>query len=102
MWGDKEIPFVDEYTHLGVLVTSDGSQDAYFQRIIKQGNARVAAMKPLLRDAHFTMRINRMLLLTALRPCIEFASEVLIPSSVHWRALDSVQLQAARLMSPKP
>ena len=44
------------------------------------------------------MRIMRMLMLTALRPCLEFASEVLVPSSVHCRALESVQLKAARLI----
>ncbi len=74
MWGDQELPIVEEYTHLGVLVSSDGSQDAHFQIIIKQGNARVAAMKPLLRDAHLTMRIKCLLMFTALRPCLEFAS----------------------------
>ena len=52
MWGDQELPIKEEYTHLGVLVSTDGSQDAHFQIIIKQGNARVAAVKPLLRDAH--------------------------------------------------
>ena len=98
MWGDQEIPIVEEYTHLGVLVSSDGSHDAHFQRIIKQGNARVAAMEPLLTDAHLTMRIKRLLMLTALRPCLEFASEVLVPSRVHCRALESVQLKAARLI----
>ena len=98
MWGDQEVPVVEEYMHLGVLVSSDGSHDAHLQRIIKQGNARVAAMKPLLGDAHLTMRIKRLLMLTALRPCLEYASEVLVPSSVHCRALESVQLKAARLI----
>ena len=65
---------------------------------IKQGNVRVAAMKPILRDAHLTMRIKRLLMLTALRPCLEFASEVLVPSRKHCRALESVQLKAARLI----
>ena len=55
-------------------------------------------MKPLLIDAHLTMRIKRLLMLTALRPCLEFASEVLVPSRVHCRALESVQLRAARLI----
>ena len=36
--------------HLGVLVSADGSHDAHFQRGIKQGNARVAAKKPLFTD----------------------------------------------------
>ena len=98
MWGDQEIPIVEEYTHLGVLVSSDGSHDAHFQRVIQQGNARVAAMKPLLKDAHLTIRIKRLLMLTALLPCLEFASEVLVPSSVQCRALESVQLKAARLI----
>ena len=80
------------------MILADGSQDGHFQRIIKQGNARVAAMEPLLTDAHLTMRIKRLLMLTALRPCLAFASEVLVPSRVHCRALESVQLKAARLI----
>ena len=59
MWRDQEVPEVDECTQLGVLVSHDGSQDVHFQRLIKQGNARVAAMKPLLTDAHLTTRIKR-------------------------------------------
>ena len=98
MWGDQEIPIVEVYTHPGVLVSTDGSQVAHFQRIIKQGTARVAAMKPLSTDAHLAMHIKRLLMLTALRLCLEFASGVLIWSRVHCRALESVQLKAARLV----
>ena len=55
-------------------------------------------MKPLLKDAHLTMRIKRLLMLTALRPCLEFASEVLVPNNAQCRALESVQLKAARVV----
>ena len=43
-------------------------------------------------------RVTRVLMLTALRPCLEFASEVLVLSRVHCKALESAQLKAARLI----
>ncbi len=55
-------------------------------------------MKPFLRDAHLTMRIKRLLMLTVLRPCLDLASEVLLPSRVHCKASESVQLKVARLI----
>jgi hypothetical protein len=97
-WGVQQIPVVQEFMHLGVLVSADGSHDAHFQRGIKQGNARVAAMKPLFTDAYLTVRVKRLLLLTALRPCLEYASEVLVPTTTQSRALESVQLKAARMI----
>ena len=81
--------------HLGVLVSADGSYDAHFQRAVKQGNAQVAAVTPLFRDAYLTVRIKRLLLLTALRPCLEYASDVLVPTTQS-RALEAVELKAAR------
>ena len=97
-WGDQQIPVVKEITHLGVLVSADGSHDAHSERVVKQGNARVAAMKPLFTDAYLTVRVKRLLLLTALRRCLEYASEVLLPSTAQSRALESVQLKAARMI----
>lgn len=97
-WGDQEIPKVQQFMHLGVLVSADGTHDAHFERVIKQGNARVAAMKPLFTDAYLTVRAKRLLLLTALRPCLEYASEVLVPTTAQSRALESVQLKAARMI----
>ncbi len=101
-WGDQQIPVVEEFTHLGVLVSADGSHDAHFERVVKQGNARVAAMKPPFIDAYLTVRVKRLLSLTALRPCIEYASEVLVPTTAQSRALKSVQLKAARMISGCP
>ena len=83
---------------VGVLVSTDGSHDAHFERVVRQGNAHFAAMKPLFTDAYHTVPVNRLLLLTALRPCLEYASEVLVPTTSQSRALESVQLEVARMI----
>ena len=60
MWGEQEIPSVQEMKHLGVLISADGSLDAHLHRITQQGNARVGAMSKLLRDPYLTVRVKRL------------------------------------------
>ena len=97
-WGQTEIPRVLQYKHLGVIVTPDGRQDTHIKHVITQGNARVLQMGKLLRDKHLSVRVKRVLTLTALRPLLEYAAEVLVPTKEHARALESVQLKAARMI----
>ena len=53
-------------------------------------------MGRLLRDKHLSVCVKRMLTMTALRPLLEYGAEVLVPTREHARALESVQLKAAR------
>jgi len=57
MWGEQEIPIVQEMKHLGVLISADGSLDAHLQRTTQQGNARVGTMSKLLKDPYLTVSI---------------------------------------------
>ena len=97
-WGQTEIPRVFEYKHLGVTVTPDGRQDTHIKQVIARGNARVLQMGKLLRNKHLSVRVKRMLILTALRPLLEYGAEVLVPTREHARALESLQLKAARMI----
>ena len=97
-WGQTEIPRVLQYKHLGVIVTPDGRQDTHIKHVITQGNARVLQMGKLLRNKHLSVRVKRVLTLTALRPLLEYAAEVLVPTKEHARALESVQLKDARMI----
>ena len=97
-WGQTETPRVFQYRHPGVIITPDGRQDTHIKQVVTQGNARVLQMGRLLRDEHLSVRVKRMLVLTALRPLLEYGAEVLVPTSEHCRALESVQLKAARMI----
>ena len=66
-------------------VTPDGRQDTHIKHVITQGNARVLQMGKLLRDKHLSVRVKRMLILTALRPLLEYGAEVLVPTREHIR-----------------
>ena len=100
--GRQRSPGCFEYRHLGVIVTPDGRQDTHIKHVITQGNARVLQMGKLLRDKHLSVRVKRMLVLTALRPLLEYGAEVLVPTREHARALESVQLKAARMILGLP
>ena len=84
------------------MITPNGRQDTHIKQVITQGNARVLQMGRLLRDKHLSVRVKRMLVLTALRPLLEHGAEVLVPTREHCRALESVQLKAARMILACP
>ena len=44
------------------------------------------------------MRVKRVLVLITLRPLLEYGAEVLVPTKEHARALEGVQLKAARMI----
>ena len=87
-----------QYRHVGIIITPDGRQDIQIKRVITQGNARVLQMGRLLRGKHLSVRVKHMLVLTALRPLLEYGAEVLVPTREHCSALESVQLKAARVI----
>ena len=97
-WGQTETPRVFQYRHLGVIITPDGRQDTHMKQVITQGTARVLQMERLLRDKHLSVRVKRMLVLTALRPLLEYGAEVLVPPREHYRALEGVEFKAARVI----
>ena len=55
-------------------------------------------MGKLVHAKHLSVRVRRILILTALRPLPEYGAEVLVPTREHARALESLQLQAARMI----
>ena len=97
-WGQMEIPVVLQYKHLGITITPDGQLDTHITQVITQGNARVLQMGKLVHAKHLSVRVRRILILTALRPLPEYGAEVLVPTREHARALESLQLQAARMI----
>ena len=97
-WGQTETPRVFQYRHLGVIITPDGRQDMHIKQVITQGNAHVLQMGKLQRDKHLSVRVKRILVLTALCPLLEYGAEVFVPTREHCRALESVQLKATRMI----
>jgi hypothetical protein len=80
------------------LLTSDGSHGAHFRHVIHQINARVTAIRKLLTDPYLTVQVKRILMISALCLVLEYASEVLVPTTAQCTALESVQLTAVHLI----
>ena len=84
--------------HLGITISQDGTHDAHIAQVIKQGCARVAGMTRLLKDPFLSIPVKRCLMLTALRPLLEYGAEVLTFTSVQSRCMEAVQLRAAKML----
>ena len=93
MWGEQEIPLVQEMKHLGVLISADGSLDAHLQQITQQGNARVGAMSKLLRDPYLTVSVFSCSLLCGL------ASSMLLRSLHRTQPSSELRVSAAECSS---
>ena len=97
-WGQTESPMVLQYKHHGNTITPNKRPDMHIKQVIIQGNARVLQMGKLLLDQHLPVCVKRMLVQTALRPLHEYGAEVLVPTTQHARASESMQLKAARMI----
>ena len=92
IWGEHTIPQASSYCYLGIDFKSDGRWDNHVKRVISNGRKKVNQLHSI-RNIYLTAR--RLLLLSVLRPRIEYGSEV-------WKcigqasALESILLGGAK------
>jgi len=95
-WGGVEVPVVTSYTYLGVVFSEDCRWDTHATTLISKGLRAVASYSRLFRAERLSVAAKRTLLLMAIRPVLEYASGVWLPSCKDSEKLETVQLKAAR------
>ena len=70
-WGEDELPIVDQYTHLGVDISTDCSWDAHITKVIGKVEAHVGNVEAVLTDAHLDTRMNICILINVIVPKLE-------------------------------
>ena len=93
-----EIPFVTSHTHLGFILSNDGSWDIHVGKSIEKAWKRIGIMR------HLKTRLDRLSLQTIyfsfIRPVLEYGDVVWDNFSQGLKdQLDKVQNEAARIVS---
>ena len=75
-WGDHVLPIVSNYTYLGVDFSYNGAWDTHIKKLIKKGKQKVNQLNSIISNRYINLSARRMLLLSVLRPSLEYGSEV--------------------------
>ena len=75
-WGDKDIPEVVSYCYLGIEFAKNGSWDSHVQKVINNGKKKLNQLHRFLSNRNISTVARRLLLVSILRPTLEYGSEV--------------------------
>ena len=95
-WGEQALPRLSKYTYLGVDFTSNGAWDEHVKRVLQNGRKQISQVHSIIsnRDIDFTAR--RLLLISVVRPTLEYGSEVWEGNKAQAAALESVMIGGAK------
>ena len=89
-WGDHVLPIVSKCTYLGVDFSYNGAWDTHIiNKLIQNGQQKVNQLNSIISNHYINLSAQRMLLLSVLRPSLEYGIQ----------ALERVQTFAARLVT---
>ena len=76
-WGDHVLSIVSNvnYTYLGVDFSYNGAWDTHIKKLIQNGKQKVNQLNSIS-NRYINLSARRMLLLSVLRPSLEYGSEV--------------------------
>ena len=95
-WGDKVIPRVVSYCYLGIEFAENGSWDSHVQKVIDNGKKKLNRLHRFVSNRNISTVARRLLLVSVLRPTLEYGSEVWACNKRQAASLESIQLGAAK------
>ena len=95
-WGDKVIPRVVSYCYLGTEFAENGSWDSHVQKVIDNGKKKLNCLHRFVSNRNISTVARRLLLVSVLRPTLEYGSEVWTCNKRQTASLESNQLGAAK------
>jgi len=91
-WNGNAIPVVSEYCYLGLWFQNDCSWNVHFVEMMKKAERRKSMLMPVWKSRHISVEVKRIIMLTCVRPIVEYGAEVWAPATVQkWTAIDRLQ-----------
>ena len=75
-WGEHILPKVSNYAYLGVNFASNGAWDSHVKDVCVNGGKELNQLSSVLSNRDINLRARRLLLLSVVRPSIEYGSAV--------------------------
>ena len=91
-WGERNLPKVSSYTYVGIDFACNGAWDVHLKRVLDNGRKKVNQLHSIISNWDINLSARRLLLLSVIRPNIEYGSEVWESNKGQTNALESFVL----------
>jgi hypothetical protein len=91
-WGETPLPTTDAYKYLGVKLHEDCTWHAHIQHAAAKGRAASYSAAPVLHNRKLHLAVRRMVLLSDMRPTMEYAATV-------WHGTDQELAQIEQVLT---
>ena len=95
-WGEHLLPRVSNYTYLGIDFACNGAWDMHIQKIRNNCKKKVNQLHSVISNRDINLSARRLLLLSVVRPSLEYGSEIWDCNKSQTRALESIILGGAK------
>ena len=95
-WVEHSLPKVSSYNYLGIDVSSNGAWDMYIKKLLNNGRKKVNQLHKIISNRKVNLSARRLLLLSVIRPSIEYGSEVWEGNKSQAGSLESIILDGAK------
>ena len=95
-WGEHLLPRVSNYTYLGIDFACNGAWDVHIQKIHDNCKKKVNQLHSVISNRDINLSARRLLLLSVVRPSLEYGSEIWDCNKSQTRALESIILGGAK------
>ncbi|KAF6255902.1 hypothetical protein COO60DRAFT_1532239 [Scenedesmus sp. NREL 46B-D3] len=92
VWNNVPVPVVSEYCYLGLWFNNTCTWTTHFEKMLAEVQRVKGALMPIWKSRSISVEVKRILLLTCVRPIVEYGSEVWFPSTARQlQLIDKVQ-----------
>ena len=95
-WGEHSLPKVSSYSYLGIDFSSNGAWDMHIKKLLDNGRKKVNQLHKVISNRNVNLSARRLLLLSVIRPSIEYGSEVWEGNKSQAGSLESIILDGAK------
>jgi hypothetical protein len=95
-WGGKDVPVRTSYTYLGAEFDENCKWDKNVNNMVEKGAKAFTVYQKLLKAKSLPVQVKRQLVLSCIRPTLEYGGGVWEPSKQDYVKLERVQLKAAK------
>ena len=92
-WGEHTLPKVSNYSYLGIDFASNGAWDVHLKKVLEK---KVNQFHSVVSNRDINVSAHRLLLLSVIRPSIEYGGEVWEGNKSQAGALESIILGGAK------
>ena len=94
-WGEDSLPKVSSYSYLGIDFSSNGAWDMHIKKLLDNGRKK-SKLHKVISNRKVNLSAHRLLLLSVIRPSIEYGSEVWEGNKSMAGSLESIKLDGAK------